>query len=149
MKTGAENRAPIIFCLVFFSFSFWILLVLKIIDLAVKMRYALMEVMKMASNTTYNIRIDAQIRQQADALYKSMGLSLSSAVNLFLTQSVVQQRLPIDEIIPPEFSKAFGEALLRDAAEVDAAIANGTAKIYDSVDELFSAWAAEDESDDA
>jgi antitoxin component of RelBE/YafQ-DinJ toxin-antitoxin module len=28
-----------------------------------------------------------------------MGLSLSSAVNLFLTQSVIQRRLSIDEII--------------------------------------------------
>ncbi len=53
----------------------------------------------MPNNTTYNIRIDARIRQEADALYKSMGLSLSAAVNLFLTQSVIQRRLPIDEII--------------------------------------------------
>jgi DNA-damage-inducible protein J len=57
------------------------------------------EVIILANNTTYNIRIDSRIRQEADALYKSMGLSLSSAVNLFLTQSVIQRRLPIDEII--------------------------------------------------
>ena len=53
----------------------------------------------MSNNTTYNIRIDARIRKEADALYKSMGMSLSSAVNLFLTQSVIQRRLPIDDII--------------------------------------------------
>ena len=53
----------------------------------------------MSNNTTYNIRINSQIRKEADALYKSMGMSLSSAVNLFLTQSVIQRRLPIDEII--------------------------------------------------
>ncbi|MDR1157272.1 MAG: type II toxin-antitoxin system RelB/DinJ family antitoxin [Oscillospiraceae bacterium] len=53
----------------------------------------------MSANTTYNIRIDAHIRKEADELYRSMGLSLSSAVNLFLTQSVIQRRLPIDEII--------------------------------------------------
>jgi DNA-damage-inducible protein J len=53
----------------------------------------------MANNTTYNIRIDSRIRQEADALYKSMGMSLSAAVNLFLTQSVIQRRLPIDEIV--------------------------------------------------
>ncbi|MCL2048644.1 MAG: type II toxin-antitoxin system RelB/DinJ family antitoxin [Defluviitaleaceae bacterium] len=51
------------------------------------------------ANTTYNIRIDSTIRQEADTLYKSMGLSLSAAVNLFLTQSVIQKRLPISEII--------------------------------------------------
>ena len=53
----------------------------------------------MSKNTTYNIRIDSRIRKEADALYKGMGLSLSSAVNLFLTQSVIQRRLPIDNVI--------------------------------------------------
>jgi DNA-damage-inducible protein J len=53
----------------------------------------------MSNNTTYNIRIDSRIRKDADALYKGMGMSLSSAVNLFLTQSVIQRRLPIDHII--------------------------------------------------
>ena len=53
----------------------------------------------MTSKTTYNIRIDSRIRKETDALYKSIGMSLSSAVNLFLTQSVIQRRLPIDEII--------------------------------------------------
>ena len=53
----------------------------------------------MSTNTTYNIRIDKRIRKQADALYKSMGLSLSSAINLFLTQSVIQGKLPISKVI--------------------------------------------------
>ena len=53
----------------------------------------------MSTNTTYNIRIDKRIRQEADALYKSMGMSLSTAINLFLTQSVIQGKLPIVEVI--------------------------------------------------
>lgn len=59
----------------------------------------------MSKNTTYNIRIDANIKKEADALYQKMGMSLSTAVNLFLTQSVIQRRLPIDEII----AEPFGE----------------------------------------
>jgi DNA-damage-inducible protein J len=59
----------------------------------------------MSNNTTYNIRIDSQIRKEADALYKSMGMSLSSAVNLFLTQSVIQRRFPINDVI----AEPFGE----------------------------------------
>ena len=54
---------------------------------------------ELSNNTTYNIRIDSRIKKEADALYKNMGMSLSAAVNLFLTQSVIQRRLPIDEII--------------------------------------------------
>ena len=53
----------------------------------------------MSTNTTCNIRIDSRIRKEADILYKSMGMSLSTAVNLFLTQSVIQRRLPIDDVI--------------------------------------------------
>ena len=91
----------------------------------------------MSGNITYNVRIDKTIREQADVLYKSMGLSLSSAINLFLTQSVIQGKLPIGEVIA---EPAYADMLLRDAAETDAAIADGTAVIYTTPDELFAAW---------
>ena len=91
----------------------------------------------MSGNITYNIRIDKQVREQADVLYKSMGLSLSSAINLFLTQSIIQGRLPINEVIA---EPAYADVLLRDAEEIDEAIANGTVKIYSTPDELFAAW---------
>ena len=101
------------------------------------MWYAIIEVIKMSGNITYNIRIDKQVREQADVLFKSMGLSLSSAINLFLTQSIIQGRLPINEVIA---EPAYADVLLRDAEEIDAAIADGTAKIYSTPDELFAAW---------
>jgi DNA-damage-inducible protein J len=66
---------------------------------AVYLWYTDGEVIKMSSNTTYNIRIDSRIKKEADELYKSMGMTLSAAVNLFLTQSVIQRRLPIDDVI--------------------------------------------------
>jgi len=50
-------------------------------------------------NSTYNIRIDKDIKQEADALYKNMGMSLSAAINLFLTQSVIQRKLPLAEVV--------------------------------------------------
>ena len=86
---------------------------------------------------TYNVRIDKQVREQADILYKSMGLSLSAAINLFLKQSVIQGRLPIDEVIA---EPDYADALMRDALEIDAAIADGTATIYSTPDEMFAAW---------
>jgi DNA-damage-inducible protein J len=104
------------------------------------MWYNSVEVIKM-SNTTYNIRIDKRVREQADALYKNMGLSLSSAINLFLRQSVIQGKLPISEIIA---EPAYADALLLDAAEIDAEIANGTAKVYVTPDELFAEWEREE-----
>ena len=94
------------------------------------------------SNTTYNIRIDSKVREQADALYKSMGLSLSSAINLFLRQSIIQGKLPINEVIA---EPVYADALLRDAVEIDTALADGTAKVYDSLEELFASWRRDDE----
>jgi len=95
----------------------------------------------MSANATYNIRIDKRVREQADALYKSMGLTLSSAINLFLTQSVIQGKLPINEVIA---EPSYTELLLRDAAEIDNEIMNGTAKIYATPNELFKAWESEE-----
>jgi len=94
----------------------------------------------MPTNTTYNIRIDKYVRKQADALYKSMGLSLSSAINLFLTQSVIQGKLPISEVIA---EPAYTDVLLSDAAKTDMEIANGTVKTYDTPQEMFKTWESE------
>ena len=91
----------------------------------------------MSTNTTYNIRIDKQVRQQADALYKSMGLTLSSAINLFLTQSIVQGKLPINEVIAePDYT----DVLLRDAEVIDMEIKNGTAHVYATPKKMFKIW---------
>ena len=89
------------------------------------------------ANTTYNIRIDKQIRDEADALYKSMGLSLSSAINLFLTQSVIQGRLPLNDVVA---SPAYANMMRRDAAETDNALAAGKAQVYDTPEDLFKGW---------
>ena len=93
------------------------------------------------ANTTYNIRINKQIREEADILFKNMGLTLSSAINLFLTQSVIQGKLPINEIIAGPFN---ADDLLRDAANIDMKIANGTAEIYATPGALFESWENEE-----
>jgi antitoxin component of RelBE/YafQ-DinJ toxin-antitoxin module len=66
-----------------------------------------------------------------------MGLSLSAAINLFLKQSIIQGKLPINEVIA---EPAYADVLLRDASEIDAAIASGTTKIYSTPRDLFTEW---------
>lgn len=41
-----------------------------------------------------NIRIDAELKEQAKEVYKDMGMDLTTAVTIFLRQSVREQRLP-------------------------------------------------------
>ena len=45
-------------------------------------------------NTNVNIRMDAELKAQADALFADLGLNMSSAVNLFIRQAVRQQGIP-------------------------------------------------------
>jgi DNA-damage-inducible protein J len=96
----------------------------------------------MTNNTTYNLRIDSRIRKEADALYREMGMSLSQAVNLFLTQSVVQGRLPLTEVVP---SQKYNS--LRAMEETDRIGRDPSRKRYDSAKEMFAAMDAEDEAE--
>ena len=86
------------------------------------------------------VHIPRNICDEADTLYKSMGLTLSSAINLFLTQTIVQGRLPINEVVP---GRLYGDAILNDAYELDLAISNGTTTIFDSPEDLFKSWEME------
>ena len=41
-----------------------------------------------------NIKIDCALKQESQELFESFGLSLSSAINMFLRQSVREQAIP-------------------------------------------------------
>ena len=46
------------------------------------------------STTNISIRMDAELKAQADALFAELGMNLSTAFNIFLRQSVREQQLP-------------------------------------------------------
>lgn len=46
------------------------------------------------SNTNINVRTDAALKAQAQQIFESIGLDLSTAVNLFLKQTVKKNNLP-------------------------------------------------------
>ena len=48
-------------------------------------------------------RVDNSIKQEAENLFASLGLDMTTAIRLFLKQSVNQQRLPFD-IVPPQYN---------------------------------------------
>ena len=47
---------------------------------------------------TLQVRLDADLRKEADELFSSAGMDLSSAVRLFLRQSVIRRRLPFEVV---------------------------------------------------
>jgi DNA-damage-inducible protein J len=49
-----------------------------------------------------NIRVDSEIKAQAQNVFAMLGMDMSTAVNIFLQQSVRQNGMPFDPITPPQ-----------------------------------------------
>ncbi|MEG0323630.1 MAG: type II toxin-antitoxin system RelB/DinJ family antitoxin [Raoultibacter sp.] len=49
----------------------------------------------MPKEAVLQVRMDANMKQDAEALFKQLDLTLTEAVRVFIRQSVEQQRLPI------------------------------------------------------
>ena len=46
------------------------------------------------SSTNLNIRTDSKIKQAAEKIFEELGLSMSSAVNIFLRQTIRENGIP-------------------------------------------------------
>lgn len=84
-----------------------------------------------------NIKIDPTLKQESQALFESLGLSLSTAVNMFLRQAVREQAIPFRVGTPI----ANAETL---KAIADARNGIGLSRGFSSVDELMEDLDADD-----
>ena len=80
------------------------------------------------------IRIDADIKKQATALFNDLGLDMSSAVNLFLHQCVLGGGLPFN-VEMPRYSQHTLDAM-NEARRISR---DPDVKGYTSMDELQKA----------
>lgn len=71
-----------------------------------------------------SIKIDSDLKQQAQELFSDLGLNLSTAVNIFLKQAVREHSIPF-HIGDPFYSKANQEYLAKIIADVE----SGKAKL--------------------
>ena len=69
------------------------------------------------ATSTLQIRIDTSLRKEADALFARAGLDLTTAVRLFLRQSVIRRRLPFEVVTesPDPFWSEANQRVLRDS----------------------------------
>jgi len=86
--------------------------------------------------TTINIRIDENIKNKAVKTFASMGLDVSSAVKLFLHQSILEQRIPFEIRTVNGYTRAYEDKLLREVNQVKQDIRTGKAKGYKSIKAL-------------
>ncbi len=71
------------------------------------------------ATSTLQIRIDSDLRKEADELFAHAGLDMSSAVRLFLRQSVIRRRLPFEVLSenPDPFWSEANQRALRESIE--------------------------------
>lgn len=62
------------------------------------------------------IRVDEELKKQADSLFNDLGMNLSTAFNIFLKQSVREQGMPfvISKNVPNAVTQAAMEAAEND-----------------------------------
>lgn len=86
------------------------------------------------ATTPTQVRIDSDIKAKANALFASLGLDMSSAVNLFLHQCVLRGGLPFAVEMPQ-----YSERTLNAMAEARYISHNPDVKGYTSMEELKAA----------
>lgn len=85
------------------------------------------------ATVSMSIRMDTELKKQADAMFSDMGLNMSTAMNMFLRQVVRQGRIPFE--IATDIPNAETLAAIK---EMDDMISGKMpAKKYSSTKELF------------
>jgi DNA-damage-inducible protein J len=51
-----------------------------------------------------NVKIDDDVKAQADKLFNQLGLNLTTAINIFIQQSIYQRGLPFEVKLDPFYS---------------------------------------------
>ena len=88
----------------------------------------------MASSTTnISIRMDTNLKTQADALFGELGMNLSTAFNIFVRQSLREGRIPFDISLNRPNSETIAAML-----EAERIANNPSVKHYTDLDELFA-----------
>ena len=86
----------------------------------------------MASTTNICVRVDTELKAQAETLFNELGMNLSTAVTVFLRQAVRESRIPFE--IKWERPNKETAAAMRDAANL---ARDEKVKGYEDPAELF------------
>ena len=85
------------------------------------------------STTNITIRLDSQLKSQAEALFSELGLNLSTAFGIFLRQSVREGRIPFSISLNKPNQETIAALL-----EAERIAKGPSVKGYTDLDELFA-----------
>jgi len=88
---------------------------------------------EMANITTaINVNVPTDVKEEATSLFNSLGLNMSTAINMFLKRAIYERGIPFEVKLQP--SKEFSEAL----KELDYMESHPEEyKVYHDVDKMF------------
>ena len=84
-----------------------------------------------ATTVSFSVRTDPVLKKQVDLFLENVGMSMSTAINLYLRKNVLEQRIPFEISLPPLSSES--QAALLEAEELKKP---GIGKVFKTVDEL-------------
>ncbi|MCD7846092.1 MAG: type II toxin-antitoxin system RelB/DinJ family antitoxin [Oscillospiraceae bacterium] len=87
----------------------------------------------MANSTNFSVRMDSDIKKQCEALYGELGMNLTTAINVFLRQSLRVGGFPFDVRLDPP-NRETAAAML----EAERIAHDPSVKGYTDLDELFA-----------
>ena len=67
-----------------------------------------------------SFRMDDELKDAADRMFRGMGMNLSVAINIFVTQAVRRQKFPFEIEGDPFYSESNLAVLRRRASDMDA-----------------------------
>ena len=70
-------------------------------------------------STSMNIRMDSDIKRQAQELFAQFGLDMTTAINMFIRQSIRQQGIPFALQLDPFYSEANQDRLQKAAKRME------------------------------
>jgi len=100
-----------------------------------------------------HIRVNPEIKASVEPILAAIGLSFSDVFNLMLNQIRLKRRIPFElssmQLTENGYTPELEAELLAASEEAYAAVANGTARLYQNTAEMFADWDKEDaEADD-
>ena len=89
----------------------------------------------MASSTTnVSIRMNSELKAQADTFFAALGMNLTTAFNIFIRQSLREGRIPFSISLNQQPNKETIAAML----EAERIAKDPSVKGYTDLDELFA-----------
>ena len=87
----------------------------------------------MANTTNFSVRMDSDIKRQCETLYGELGVNLTTAINVFLRQSLRIGGFPFDVRLDQPNKETIAAMLEAERIAKDPSV-----KGYTDLDELFA-----------